>query len=199
MTRWLKYSPLYLLVFASSFSFAVDMDAGKKKATTVCAGCHGADGNSANPTWPALAGQHAEYITKQLHDFKSKARLDPMMQGQAAVLSDSDIENVAAYFTQQSLKKGIADNLNGEQLYRSGNSKTGVVACTACHAPDGKGNVAAKFPRIAGQHAAYLEKALKDFRSGKRTNDPNKMMQGVAKHLTDQEIKDVSQYIQGLN
>ena len=200
MTKWLKSSPLYLLVLlTTSFSFAANIEAGKSKANTICAGCHGANGNSANPTWPKLAGQHAEYLNKQLHDFKSGARKDPMMQGQAAALSAEDIDNVSAYFATQSMSKGIADNLNGEQLYRSGNAQTGVVACAACHSPNGEGNALAKFPRLSNQHAPYLEKALKDFRAGKRTNDHNKMMQGVAKNLTDQEIKDVAQYIQGLN
>ena len=202
MNFWLKTALFSFLVSSLSLVYAenADIEAGKKKATTVCAGCHGADGNSANPAWPKLAGQHSSYLIKQLKDFsiKDPTRKDPMMSGQAKALSESDIINVAYYFSMQSMKTGKAANLDGQQLYRTGNKATGVVACAACHGPSGRGNEAAHFPRLAGQHATYIEKALKDFRSGKRTNDINGMMQGVAKNMTDKEITDIAQYIQGL-
>jgi len=201
MNFWFKVSFLPLMISISTANaIEADIEAGKAKASTACIACHGADGNSANPAWPKLAGQNKQYLIKQLLDFKSDEglRKDPMMSGQAKMLSESDILNVASYLSIQTLKVGLAANLNGGQLYRSGNKQTKVSACVACHGVTGRGNDLAHFPRLAGQHATYIEKALKDFRSGTRTNDQNGMMQDIAKNLTDQEIKDIAQYIQGM-
>ena len=176
--------------------------AGKAKAVS-CGGCHGADGNSANPSWPKLAGQHAGYIAKQLADFKAgKKRSDPLMAGQVASLSSQDMADIAAYFTKQTGSQGAASKklaAAGAKLYRGGNKKKGVAACIACHGPTGAGNPAANFPKLSGQHAAYVEKAMKDFRSGARTNDMNKMMQNIAEKMSDKEIKAVASYISGLH
>lgn len=178
-----------------------DAAAGKVKSA-LCIACHGVDGNSANPIWPKLAGQHQTYIKKQIQDFKSGARKDPLMSAQAAPLSDEDIANLSAYFTSQKIATGAAAAAQvelGEKLYRAGNVETGVSACMACHGPTGVGNAPANFPSLAGQHAAYIEKALKDFRSGTRTNDSTNMMPGVTARMTDAEIAAVAQYIQGLH
>ena len=179
---------------------AGNADAGKTKSAT-CMACHGADGNSLNPVWPKLAGQHAQYITKQLKEFKGGTRTDPMMAPMAAPLSDEDMADLAAYFSSQKRSAGTAAAEQvelGQKIFRAGNAKSGVTACSACHGPTGSGNPAADFPSINSQQAPYVEKALKDFRAGTRTTDPNKMMRDIAAKMTDQEIAAVAQYVQGL-
>ena len=181
-------------------AFAGDAAVGKSKSA-VCAACHMADGNSVNPLWPKLAGQHEGYIVKQMKEFKSTARKDPIMLGQVAALTEEDMDNLAAYFSTQTLKGGEADPAlveAGKLLYTTGNAKKGVAACSSCHAPNGLGNPAANFPAIAGQHTVYAEKQLKAFRDGSRANDVNTMMQDVASNLSDADIKAVASYIQGL-
>ncbi|OGT89308.1 MAG: cytochrome C [Gammaproteobacteria bacterium RIFOXYA12_FULL_61_12] len=188
------------LVMAGASQAAGDAAAGQTKSVT-CLACHGADGNSVNPIWPKLAGQHPEYILKQLADLKSGARKDPLMSPMAAPLSDADMADLAAYFSSQKTAPGTAapDQAKaGETLYRAGNAASGLTACIACHGPSGAGNGAANFPRLAGQHASYVDKALKDLRSGARSNDPNRMMRDIAGKMTDAEIAAVAQYIQGL-
>jgi len=200
MNKWLVSVSMVLAIAASGVQAAGDAAAGKAKSA-VCMACHGPDGNSPNPIWPKLAGQHASYIKKQLNDFKAGARKNELMAPMAAPLQDQDIEDLAAYFSSQKQKPGeaAADQVAlGERVFRAGNPEKGVAACGGCHGPNGAGNPGARFPRIAGQHAAYLEKALKDFRDGKRSNDLNKMMQGVASGWSDAEIAAVAQYLQGL-
>ena len=200
MKRWLVSVSIVLAVTAGSVQAAGDAEAGKTKSAT-CMACHGPDGNSANPVWPKLAGQHPSYIEKQLTDFKAGTRKNDLMSPMAMPLSEQDMQDLAAYFSSQSQSGGTAaaDKVApGEKVYRAGNGATGVAACMACHGPAGAGNPAANFPRIGGQHAAYVEKALKDFRSGARTNDNARMMQGVAMKMTDAEIAAVAQYVQGL-
>lgn len=197
-----------LLLIASLGAFAVagnamaagDATAGQAKSAA-CAGCHGADGNSMNPVWPKLAGQHANYIAKQLKDFKSGERKDATMTAMAAGLSDEDMANLGAYFGAQKIKQGTtAEDMAelGQSIYRAGNAASGVPACAACHGPTGSGNDQANFPRVSGQHADYVVKTLKDFRSGARANDAGKMMRSVAAKMTDAEIAAVAQYVQGL-
>jgi len=192
-----------LLGVAGSAAAAGDVAAGKQNATTVCVACHGADGNSVNPQWPSLAGQHASYIVKQLHDLKAgKTRSNPLMSPQAAGLSDQDMENVAAYFATQKINTGSADKTKaaaGEKLYRGGDKATGVPACMACHGPDGAGNESAMFPALHGQHADYVVLQLKAFRDGSRSNDINKMMRDIASKMTDKQMADVAAYINGLH
>ena len=191
------------LVLALSFQAAQaagSAEKGKAKAG-VCAGCHGGNGQSANPMWPNLAGQGAEYIAKQLADFKSGARKDPLMAGQAAALSREDMADLGAYFASLAPKKGAASNkalaLKGQRLYRGGNAKTGVAACMGCHGPSGKG-IPVRFPAVSGQHATYSEKQLKAFKDGERTND-NKVMTGIAFRMSLDEIRAAAEYMQGLN
>jgi len=188
------------LVMTGASQAAGDAAAGQTKSVT-CLACHSADGNSVNPIWPKLAGQHPEYILKQLADLKSGARKDPLMSPMAAPLSDADMADLAAYFSSQKTAPGTAapdQAKTGETLYRAGNAASGLTACIACHGPSGAGNGAANFPRLAGQHASYVDKALKDLRSGTRSNDPNRMMRDIAGKMTDAEIAAVAQYIQGL-
>ena len=194
-------SLLALFAVAGTTQAAGDAEAGKTKAQARFS-CHGVNGNSVNPVWPKLAGQHASYIAKQLADFKAgNQRNDPLMMGQVMSLSPQDMADLAAFFTKQKPSPGSADEAKlamGEKIYRGGNKATGVSACIACHGPTGAGNPAAKYPMLSGQHAAYTVKALKDFRSGTRKNDTGKMMQNVAARMTDAEIEAVSSYMQGL-
>jgi cytochrome c553 len=174
--------------------------------TQVCAACHAADGNSAIPINPSLAGQHPEYTYKQLMNFKSQGgkpaeRNNGVMAGMVANLSEDDMKNIAAYFAAQKAKPGVARNAalvkQGEAIYRGGVAAKGVAACASCHAPNGAG-MPAQFPRLAGQHADYTASQLKAFRAGQRANDAAQMMRGVAAKMSDQEIAAVSEYIAGL-
>lgn len=196
------FSLLALFVVTGTSQAAGDADAGQAKAQ-VCFSCHGVNGDSVNPIWPKLAGQHEGYIAKQLADFKAgKDRNDALMMSQVMSLSPQDMADLAAFFAKQKPSAGSADEAKlakGEQLYRGGNKATGVSACIACHGPTGAGNPAAKYPMLSGQHAAYTIKSLKDFRSVTRKNDPGKMMQNIAARMTDAEIEAVSSYMQGLH
>ncbi len=191
-----------MLAIAGAAQAAGNAEAGKTKSV-VCAACHGADGNSGvNPLWPKLAGQHPNYIIKQLRDFKANKRTEAMMAPMAAPLSEQDIADLAAYFSSQkrSIGEAAADKVAaGEKLYRAGNAANGVSACTACHGPTGAGNPLSNFPGLSGQSADYVVKSLKDFRSGDRNNDTAGMMQDVSSRLTDEQIDAVAQYVQGLH
>jgi cytochrome c553 len=174
--------------------------------TQVCAACHGADGNSAIPANPSLAGQHPEYVFKQLNNFKAQGgkpaqRPSPVMTAMVANLSTDDMANLAAYFGAQEAKPREARNAElvklGQSIYRGGILGRGVPACGACHGPAGAG-IPAQFPRVSGQHAQYTGDQLKAFRAGTRANDPNRMMRTIAGKLSDHEIDALAQYMQGL-
>lgn len=170
--------------------------------TQVCAACHGADGNSTSSANPKLAGQHAEYITKQLKDFKSGERKNPVMSGMVANLSADDMLNLGAYFGEKITKAGAAKNkelvAEGQKIFKGGNAASGVPACASCHGPSGAG-IPVQFPRLGSQHADYVLTQLKTFRSGERANDGGKMMRVIAAKMTDQEMKAVAEYISGLH
>ena len=202
------------LIFIASFYMggvhaAGDADAGKQKAAP-CVACHGVAGVSANPAWPKLAGQGEKYLVDQLNLFKDKIRINTLMNPQAENLSAQDIEDLAAYYTSQSVSTGSADPDKefqgeklyaiGERIYRGGNTETGVPACMSCHAPDGVGNGPAKFPQLAGQHAVYTAAQLRAYRSGARyqPDDNLNMMKDIANYLSDTEIDAVAEYIAGL-
>jgi cytochrome c553 len=179
---------------------AGDPAAGKTKSAS-CVACHGADGNSMNPEWPSLAGQHPDYLIKQLRNFKDGDRSNALMSPMAAPLSEQDMANLAAYYSSQALKPGQADEAlfeQGRQLYRGGNMSTGVAACIACHGPTGTGNPAASFPSLRGQHGGYTVNQLKAFKRGERANDAGKMMQNIAAKMTEEEMQAVASYIQGM-
>lgn len=192
---------LWLVLVAPVQAANGNVAAGKEKAV-VCAGCHGADGNGgADPSWPKLAGQDASYIAKQLSDFKSGARKDPIMTGMAAPLSATDVKNLAAYFASLKTKPGAASNAElakeGGKVYRGGNAKTGVSACMSCHGPSGHG-IPPRFPKVSGQNAAYTQKQLLAFKAGTRTNDGD-IMTRIAFRMSEQEIKAVAEYMAGLH
>lgn len=188
---------------------AGDAEAGKNKSA-VCGACHGADGNSMVPNFPKLAGQNERYTLKQLQDIKSGARVVPEMAGIVPGLSEQDMADLAAYYATQTAKAGSADPAlveMGQQVFRAGNADSGVTACAGCHGATGEGMPEAGFPALAGQHAAYTEAQLKAFRAAgredhegkRRENDgENKMMRATAARLSDNEIKALSSYINGL-
>ncbi|PIW60255.1 c-type cytochrome [Shewanella sp. CG12_big_fil_rev_8_21_14_0_65_47_15] len=181
-------------------------EAGKTKII-VCSACHGMDGNSMIDMYPKLAGQHATYLQKQLHDFRSAAqtggkdgRMDPIMSGMAMPLSDQDILDITAYFSSQTLQVAEVKDVPelGAKLYKGGDVSRGITACMACHGPDGKGAELAGFPALAGQHANYIKIQLTKFRDAGRNNDLNGMMQDVAKKLSDSDIDALSKYLSSL-
>jgi cytochrome c553 len=184
-----------------SFSLvAADSAAGKSKSA-VCAGCHGADGNSANGVWPILAGQHASYLEKQLKNFKSAERADPVMQGMVAGLNEVDIQDIAAYYESQKSKPVAFDKAlvaRGEGIYRGGITEISVAACIACHGPDAGGNGPASYPSLKGQHSEYLVAQLKKFRAGTRANDSYSMMRSLTARMSDEEIMAVAAYISAI-
>ncbi|UTH75605.1 cytochrome c [Chromobacterium sp. IIBBL 290-4] len=176
-----------------------DPTKGKQIVDTVCAACHGADGNSVAAANPSLAGQNPQYLYSQLKAFKSGERKNPTMFGMAATLSEDDMRNVSAYFSQQKPKDREAANKEqmplGAKIYRVGNASTHVPACMSCHGPAGKG-LPDQFPRIGSQHAGYIAKQLADFKAG--ADRKNQIMADIASRMTDAEMKAVSEYISGL-
>lgn len=176
-----------------------DLAKGQATATQICAACHAADGTRGSPANPILAGQHADYLVKQLQEFKSGKRANPIMAGMAAPLSDEDMRNVAAFYASKQAKAGAAKSkdtvLLGEKIYRGGIADRSIPACAGCHSPNGAG-IPAQYPRLAGQHSDYTEAQLNAFRAGTRGN--NVQMLGVAAKMNDREIKAVADYIAGL-
>lgn len=180
---------------------------GEAIAATVCAACHGPDGNSQLPANPKLAGQHAAYLYKQMKEFKpgedgKAARVNPIMNGMIAPYAENDMKDLAAYFAAQKQTGEAARNRDtlalGQRLYRAGDASKGLPACAACHGPAGAG-LPAQYPRIAGQFAEYTEAQLRAFRLAERDNDPNRMMRMIAERMTDAEIRAVSDYVAGLH
>lgn len=206
----MKKSLLVMLtsLLLSAPALAGDAAAGKAKAQP-CAACHGADGNSAAPTFPKLAGQNAAYLIKQMQDIDSGLRPVPTMAGQLDGMTEQDFADIAAYYASQRTSIGQADPelvAKGEAIYRGGISERGIPACSGCHSPTGKGVAGAGFPALAGQHAAYTEAQLKAFRAA-ADDDPNgrmndgddtRTMRTVAFQLSESEIKALASYIQGL-
>ncbi len=192
-----------------------DAKAGATKAA-VCAACHGVDGNSADPLYPKLAGQHERYTARHLGLFKSGERANPIMMGFAAPLTPQDMRDIGAHFASQKALPGTADETPiaagphtgkkfyqvGERLWRGGDSTRSIPACLACHGPSGNGNPGPAYPALAGQHAGYTALQLTAFRGGAilgSGQNANAVMAGVAKYLTDEEIQALATYVQGLH
>ncbi len=203
----LSFSALLCVVLATAPAAADSLvdgsdEAGKAKSIT-CAACHGADGNSVNPTWPSLAGQHANYIVAQLQAFKDGLRNNALMNGQAMMLSDEDMKNLAVYFESlEAAAQPVADPdliPRGRALYLGGDKERDIAACIACHGPKGRGNAAAAYPALNGQHATYTAQTLRDYASGARqSGGKEQAMQSVASRLTEEDIVAVASYVQGL-
>jgi cytochrome c553 len=176
-----------------------DLVKGEASYTAVCAACHGADGNSAIAANPKLSQQHPEYLVKQLQEFKSGKRNNPVMKGFASMLSDDDMKNIAYWVASKPAKTGFAKDKDlvalGERIYRGGVADRNIAACAGCHSPNGAG-VPAQYPRLSGQHADYTVTQLNTFRDGSRANSVQ--MTQVAAKLNDKEIKAVADYIAGL-
>ena len=176
-----------------------DLAKGQATSTAVCGACHTADGSRGVAANPILHGQHAEYLVKQLTEFKAGKRANAVMTGMASMLSEADMKNVAAFYASKQAKPGFSKNKDsvalGEKIYRGGVADRQIPACAGCHSPNGAG-IPAQYPRIARQHGDYLEAQLNSFRSGARSNSAQ--MTAIAAKLNDKEIKAVADYIAGL-
>jgi cytochrome c553 len=210
---------LGLMGLAQMSAAAGDPEAGKALAGA-CAACHGEDGNSPSPMFPKLAGLGEKYLLMQLQDIKAGnqgvegGRPVPQMMGLLEGLSERDLVNLASYYSQQPMQLSGAQEAEvqlytgekvdalklGASIYRSGNLETGIPACTGCHSPRGLGNAPTGYPRLGGQHAAYIEEQLKAFRAGNRVNDGEDMpMREIARRMSDAEITAVANFIAGLH
>ena len=180
-------------------TFKPDLAKGQAISTQVCVACHSADGTRGSPANPILQGQHVEYLVKQLQEFKTDKRNNPIMKGFASALSDDDMRHVAAFYAGKSAKPGFAKDKElvalGERIYRGGIAERQVAACAGCHSPNGAG-VPSQYPRLSGQHADYTYAQLVGFRDGARKN--SLPMTQVAARLNDREIRAVADYIAGL-
>ncbi|EYC52301.1 cytochrome C [Hylemonella gracilis str. Niagara R] len=200
-------APAFAIAEEAQKAAAPDLAKGEAKFAALCVACHAADGNSAVAANPKLAGQHPQYLLKQLQEFKTGKRDNAIMKGFAAMLSDEDMVNISAWLATQKPKTGFATDQDlvqlGERIYRGGIPDRQIAACAGCHSPNGAG-IPAQYPRLSGQHAAYTEAQLNAFRAGAanakaggaRLNS-TPMMQVAAK-MNDREIKAVSDYIAGL-
>jgi len=195
-----------------------DAKKGAAKAGT-CAACHGLDGNPTDPQYPRLAGMPERYIAHQLELIKTNQRTGGMaavMKPFADALSAQDMRDLGAHFAMQKAGSGVADDTViadgankgmkfyevGERLFRQGDVTRGIPACMACHGPAGGGNPGPAFPAVAGQQSAYVQRRLEEYRTGTTTQtDPHlfNIMASVAKPLTDEEIRSLASYVQGLH
>jgi cytochrome c553 len=204
MRSLLRAAAILLVLCSAQVLAKGDAAAGQAKSA-ICAACHGMDGNSMVPTWPKLAGQHEQYLLRQIQLIKAGARPVPEMAGITPGLSDQDIEDLAAYFASQANNGGVADESLvelGARIYRAGNAETGVPACMACHGPAGEGNPLSGYPALAGQHAVYTANLLTRFRNGENWGEKDAsshVMNGVAARLSTDEIQAVASYIEGLH
>jgi cytochrome c553 len=183
------------IVFANG-----NAETGASKAA-VCSACHGPNGHSVNGIWPNLAGQHASYIVEQLKSFRSGQRVNPVMAPLVGTLTDADIDDIAAYYASQTESGLEADPSYwraGEKIYRGGVRERNVPACISCHGPTGRGNAPGKYPALRAQHAEYSLKQLRDYKSQDRKTGPANIMQTIAGRLTEEEMRDVASYVQGL-
>lgn len=208
----MNWLPLVLLATSAAQAESLvdgSIDAGKARSVP-CSACHGTEGKSANPMWPNIAGQSATYLVEQLTAFRDGAakpteakRYDPLMSPQSMALSDEDIRNLAVYFESlPSPAQAVANPATvdkAEALYRGGDLGDGTAACLACHGPTGRGNPAASYPALQGQHAVYTAKQLRDYASGTRKTDgKTRMMRDIAARLSPEDIDALASYIQGL-
>ena len=176
-----------------------DLNKGQAIAAQVCSACHTADGSRGSPANPILQGQHADYLVKQLSEFKSDKRSNPVMKGMASTLSDEDMKHVAAFYASKRAKDGESKDKTlvtlGEKIYRGGIAERQIPACAGCHSPNGAG-IPAQYPRLSGQHSDYTALQLNNFRAGTRGNSAQ--MAAIAAKMNDREIKAVADYIAGL-
>ncbi|HEY5558954.1 MAG TPA: c-type cytochrome [Steroidobacteraceae bacterium] len=187
-------------IVLSGAASAGDPESGAQKAA-VCGACHGMTGSSVNPEWPNLAGQHESYIAAQLALFKQGVRDNVLMMPNAAALSDADMQDLGAHFARQTpagLEAEPSNWKDGEKLYRGGDPERGIPACIACHGPQGKGNGPARYPALRAQHAVYTFGQLKAYADGRRRTPGNDIMQVISAKLTEDEMRALASYTQGL-
>ncbi len=196
----ITYIFLALILINPAYS---DVEKGKELSAS-CAACHGDDGISLNPVWPKLAGQNPKYLASQLHEFKKGPdgnRNNAVMYGIAVNLSNQDIEDLSEYYSSLKSTVGLTKDEYlelGRNIYRGGNMEIKMQACISCHGPNGQGNYAAAIPMLSGQHSQYTYQQLKNFQTSIRSNDYNKMMRNIVHRMTDEEMKAVASYIEGL-
>ena len=202
--KFLAYLFFSLLAFnLNNHAFSSDLSKGKELSAS-CAACHGDEGISLNPTWPKIAGQNPKYLASHLYEFRKGPdgnRNNAVMYGIAMTLSDDDIENLSAYYASLKSNVGLTQDKYlelGRNIYRGGNMEIKIQACMSCHGPNGQGNYAAAIPMLSGQHAQYTYQQLKNFQASARSNDYNKMMRNIVHRMTDEEMKAVASYIEGL-
>jgi|TARA_B100001027_G_scaffold90026_1_gene61756 cytochrome c553 len=217
----------YSLIFFIFFGLAIEVNAADDQSKKVelpetfisgdatkgsqlvesCAACHGADGNSISTDWPKLSGQNQRYLYEQLMYFRDGDRMNALMMSVTPylqTLSDDDLKNIAAFYSQYKTTVGQAKNDEellslGTQLYRFGNIKKQIPACTSCHAVYGQGNSLAGYPAVSGQQIGYLTSSLKAYRSKERNSGESSIiMQSIAENLTDYEIEALANYMHGL-
>ena len=210
-TKWLSslvivpalgWSQAVMAADPSPAKKTADLAKGKATAAAVCAACHMPDGNSMIPQNPILAGQHAAYIEKQLHNFRLKAgakepeRNNAIMLGFASMLSEEDMRNLGGFYAAQTAKPASAKRKElvaaGQRIYTAGITEKGVPACAGCHGPNGAG-IPAQYPRLAGQHPEYTESTLNGFRQGQRKNSAQ--MMAIAAKMSETDVAAVSEYI----
>lgn len=195
---------LLLVCLISTLKANGDPTRGQQWSST-CVACHNADGNSTVGMWPKIAGQHSDYLLKQLREFKkgeNGQRNNAQMAQMVAEFNDEQLQDLAAYFASQTMSEGAADASKvalGKQIYKGGLIEKGIPACASCHGPQGLGNAPANFPKLNGQHAEYTLSQLNAFKSGIRQNDENAIMRMMAAKMSDEEMQAVSQYIEGLH
>jgi cytochrome c553 len=175
--------------------------AAAKVAVELCSACHGPAGNSVSPTFPRLAGQQEQYLAAQLRAFKSKERADPeahdYMWGMAATVPDSLVDGLAHYFASQPPPRGTPGNpeliAEGKKLFDSGDKSKNISACAGCHGANAEGN--SVFPRLAGQHAAYIVRQLEVIQKNLRASP---VMHGIITQLTPDQMKAVAEFLQSI-
>ena len=192
------------LLLMSTHVLAGDAEKGQTLSAT-CAACHGMDGNSVNPIWPSLAGQHEAFLIRQITLFKNGERENALMAPMVSALSEQDIKDLATYFSSQEIKLKAADPETvelGKKIYQGGDQARNIPACMSCHGPTGQGNPVSGYPMLANQHAAYTAIQLRAYKAGRKSvnqDDVNgQVMAGVAEYMSEAEIDAVSSYIQGL-
>ncbi len=208
-------APVTPLETSDAIAKAGDATAGEAKAAA-CGACHGGDGNSSDPQYPKLAGQHETYIARQLELFANGGRDNAIMLGFSAGLSAQDRRDIGAYYATKKVIPGVADDSVietgpnkdkkffevGQAIYNSGISNRGIPACTACHGPAGAGLPGPTYPRIGGQHASYSSAKLIEFHGGAAWgtgDDKNEIMSQASRELTNEEILSLASYIEGLH
>jgi cytochrome c553 len=203
-----KHWILGLICLSLNFSAVAQGDAEIGKLKTMgCMGCHGPTGNSFLPNFPALAGQPAGYIVKQIQDFKAANRYNATMSGFALGINDADLEHIGAFYASQ-IKTPVMKNIAhlkteaektalltlGKKLYDHGNADTGQAACFVCHGKNGDALVDLDVPILANQHPQYLISTLKEFKNRKRTNDNERVMRRIVDTMSAEEIEAVAYY-----